>query len=207
MATLLDHIRRSPHRNRLEKHIAAALPVLASPVLDIGSRNRRYDHLLRQPPTAIDIVENKEAGILYGDVMALSFPDGSFQSVVCFEVLEYVSEPQKAIDEMYRVLKKDGTVVLSVPFMFRVHEDKLRYTAPYLRALFARFDIVSFDVVGGSYTVALTILWGKIKKISFAPARYLLTTLFLPLLVFLRTPGRPSEQYASGYIIVAKKKA
>lgn len=48
-----------------------------------------------------------------GDVTNLRFPDRSFDLVLAIEVLEHVSEPDRALREISRVAA--GTVVLSVP--------------------------------------------------------------------------------------------
>lgn len=205
MRSMLDHIRKSPHRVKLERLLKKTLPMLEGNILEVGSRNRRYDHLLKSRPIAIDIVANEAARVQFGDITEIPFAAESFDSLICLEVLEYVSAPDRAINEMYRVLRSGGTLVLSVPFMFKVHEDKLRYTAPHLRELLSKFELVDFQPVGGSYTVILTILWGKIKSVSFLPLRYLVTIFFLPLLIFSGNSTQLGEQYASGYFVVAKK--
>jgi len=46
---------------------------------------------------------------------ALPFPDGSFDAVVLLDVLEHVNREGPALDEVYRVLRPGGVVVLSVP--------------------------------------------------------------------------------------------
>ncbi len=50
-----------------------------------------------------------------GDVRELPFPDGSFDLVVCFEVIEHVDEPDRALDEFRRVLGPDGMLAVSSP--------------------------------------------------------------------------------------------
>lgn len=203
--SILDHIKKSPHRNRLERLLKVQLPKLEGTVLDIGSRNRRYDYLLKQVPTAIDLVENKDKGVRQGDVTAIPFPDQTFDAVMCIEVLEYVATPEKAIAEIYRVLKPGGMLVLSVPFMFKAHEDKLRYTDLHLRDLMVGFALKEFYAVGGSYTVVMTILWGKIKSIRSSIFRYILTLLLLPFLLLISKQTK-NGRYASGYFLVAQKK-
>ncbi len=203
---LSDHIRKSPHRNLLERHIARVFPTLEAPILEVGSRNRRYDHLLRTIPVAIDLTADEKKDIQRGDVTSLAFADQSFNAVVCLEVLEYVAEPKRAIDEMHRVLVPGGILFLSIPFMFKMHEDKQRYTALHLTELLSRFDVVSLDAVGGGYTVILTILWGTIKKISFSPLRKILSVLLVPFIYPQYLRKRKSIEYASGYVIVAKKR-
>jgi SAM-dependent methyltransferase len=206
MATLLDYIRKSPHRNWLERSLVRLLPGLNGNVLDIGSRNRRYDYLLKQKPVAIDIVEQVDRDVQKGDVTNLAFPEQSFDSVLCIEVLEYVDDPKRALAEIHRVLTPGGTLVLSVPFMFKVHEDRMRYTESYLRVLCGDFARVICMPVGNAYIAMLTIVWGKIKAVRFAPVRYVYTLLMLPfLLIAYMRNSSVSTNYPTGYVIVCTK--
>ena len=50
-----------------------------------------------------------------GDAEHLAFADNTFDIVVCSEVLEHVLEPQRALAEMRRITKLDGTVILTTP--------------------------------------------------------------------------------------------
>ena len=49
------------------------------------------------------------------DITALPFPDGQFDWVICNHVLEHIEEDQKAMSELYRVLKPGGCALLQVP--------------------------------------------------------------------------------------------
>ena len=49
-----------------------------------------------------------------GDVTDLDFAGGSFDLVLCLEVLEHVHEPSRAVAELARVARRD--VVVSVPY-------------------------------------------------------------------------------------------
>lgn len=53
------------------------------------------------------------ARFLNGDASSLPFPDGSFDVVVCLEVLEHLVEPKAAMSELCRVARSD--LLLSVP--------------------------------------------------------------------------------------------
>jgi SAM-dependent methyltransferase len=52
------------------------------------------------------------------DVTRLPFADGSFDLVICSEVLEHIPDHQRAIHEVVRVLKPGQTLVVSVPRYF-----------------------------------------------------------------------------------------
>lgn len=204
---ILDYIYKSPYRNQLEDYLKDFLPKLNGKILDIGSKNRRYDYLLRTKPLAIDIVENIKKEVKYGDVNKLNFEDESFDSILCIEVLEYLTMPREAISEIYRVLKKEGTLILSVPFMYKVHQDQMRFTKNYLKKeLFAFFSQTKIYPVGNFYTIVLDILRGKIKEIKFTFLRYLCYPFYLFLVLFIPLSRiSKNENYISGYFVVAKK--
>lgn len=50
-----------------------------------------------------------------GSVLDIPFEDKHFDIVLSSEVIEHTPNPLKAIQEMYRVLKKDGILALTVP--------------------------------------------------------------------------------------------
>lgn len=50
-----------------------------------------------------------------GDVLALDFPDGSFDAVRCDRTLQHVEDPATAVAEMARVVRPGGRVVASEP--------------------------------------------------------------------------------------------
>lgn len=51
------------------------------------------------------------------DVENLPFKTEAFDKIICAEVLEHVINPSRALEEMKRVLKKKGRLVISVPNM------------------------------------------------------------------------------------------
>lgn len=50
-----------------------------------------------------------------GSVLDIPFPDNFFDIVISTEVIEHTTNPRLAIQEIYRVLKFDGVLVLTVP--------------------------------------------------------------------------------------------
>ena len=46
------------------------------------------------------------------DALHMSFPDESFDFVMAFHVVTVVPDPQKLVEEMARVCKRDGQVVI-----------------------------------------------------------------------------------------------
>jgi 2-polyprenyl-3-methyl-5-hydroxy-6-metoxy-1,4-benzoquinol methylase len=56
-----------------------------------------------------------ESTRVIGSVLDIPFRDGTFDYVVCSEVIEHIPEPYAALHALYRVLKPGGTLVLSTP--------------------------------------------------------------------------------------------
>lgn len=86
----------------------------------------------------VDIRPGKGVDVV-ASVYELPFLEGEFDVVLCMTVLEHLEDPAKAILEMRRVLKPGGKIVLSVPFMFPIHDapgDYWRFTKFGLRYLF-----------------------------------------------------------------------
>lgn len=56
--------------------------------------------------------------LITSDITALPFEDEAFDIVICSEVMEHIPEDDKAAAEILRVLKKNGTLAVSVPRMW-----------------------------------------------------------------------------------------
>jgi SAM-dependent methyltransferase len=55
-------------------------------------------------------------GIRHEDVMALSYPDASFDLIVSNDVMEHIPEPVRALQECFRVLRPGGLILATFPF-------------------------------------------------------------------------------------------
>jgi SAM-dependent methyltransferase len=72
------------------------------------------------------------------DVEALPFPDRSIGTVLALSTFEHVRRFWRGLDEVYRVLRPDGAVVLACPFYFHIHNfpsDYWRFTPDALDVL------------------------------------------------------------------------
>ena len=96
------------------QNLAARFPLLSSseylPDAAFGELTTRNDVIVRNE-----------------DVTNLAFADASMDIVLCFDVLEHVSEYRSALMEFYRILGAGGQLVLSVPFSGQ-HETLVRAT-------------------------------------------------------------------------------
>ena len=58
---------------------------------------------------------NLHTASVQGDALALPFPDGAFDRVICSEVLEHIPNDVGAMRELARVLRPGGTMAITVP--------------------------------------------------------------------------------------------
>jgi SAM-dependent methyltransferase len=109
--------------------------------LNIGSGVTNYsDKILNfdlQPFKNVEIV---------GDLFKLPFPDSTFDYVFSIYVLEHIPNPERAISEMYRVLKPGGICYCFIPFIQGFHaapNDFIRLTSRGVEQYFSEFDILT----------------------------------------------------------------
>lgn len=203
---MFNYILKSPHRNILEEKLKELAPKIKGKILDAGSKNSPYRNFFEGEVVAIDI-EPKTEDVKKGDITHLDFPPNSFDSVLSTEVFEYIKMSEKGISEIYRVLKKDGFVLISVPFMYKIHRDFVRYTKDYLLELFSIFSNVEIFPIGNFYTIILDILRDKIVHLKPSILRYILYFPYLFLVLFIK-PSKAlikDQNFVSGYIVLAKK--
>lgn len=130
-------------RRELFRTVKRLAPQLGGRILDVGCGSKPYTDLFAADDYVgleIDTPENrasKRADYFY-DGKVFPFPDQSFDSIVCNQVLEHVFTPGLFLGEIWRVLKPGGKLLLTVPFVWDEHEqpwDYARYTSFGLKSL------------------------------------------------------------------------
>ncbi len=71
-------------------------------------------------------VRGRTSRLRRGSVYELPYAGGTFDLAVCFSVFEHLSEPERALLEVYRVLAPDGLFLLGMPAVNRLMEAGFR---------------------------------------------------------------------------------
>ena len=130
-------------RRELYQTILKIAPKVEGRILDVGCGQKPYQHLFQSTEYVgleIDSKENranKLADYFY-DGTIFPFSDQSFDTIVCNQVLEHVFTPEAFLAEAFRVLKPNGKLILTVPFVWDEHEqpwDYARYSSFGLKYL------------------------------------------------------------------------
>jgi ubiquinone/menaquinone biosynthesis C-methylase UbiE len=61
---------------------------------------------------------DKNIKIIQGDAQNLPFADNYFDIILATAIIEHLDRPTKMLDESYRVLKKEGLIILTTPNPF-----------------------------------------------------------------------------------------
>jgi SAM-dependent methyltransferase len=118
---------------------------------------------------------------------ALPFPDRSFDSVLAFEVVEHVEDDTGLLEEMARVARPGGVLILSTPVhasMWSPLDDAcghLRRDEP--EVLFEKIGAAGFEIGGYTWTPAGSPGITKVRARALTSNRRL-STAFVQTLIF-----------------------
>lgn len=138
-------------RKELRREIVRFAPNMQGRILDVGCGIKPYCELFSSSSEyvglEIDTPQSrvvKRADFFY-DGNTFPFENASYDGVICNQVLEHVFNPDQFLQEILRVLKSDGNLLLTVPFVWDEHEqpwDYARYSSFGLRSLLERNGFV-----------------------------------------------------------------
>jgi SAM-dependent methyltransferase len=113
------------------------------------------------------------------DIAAIPEPDGSFDAVLCSEVLEHVADPLAVLRELGRLLRKGGSLVLTAPFCSLTHFAPYHFSTGFSRYFYQKhlgalgFRIERLDP-NGSY---FEYLAQELHRLEEVASRYASTEL------------------------------
>jgi len=176
----------------------------------VGSRINKFFSNSGVRIISIDIDQIRNPDLIC-DASNVAFKSESFDIVLCVEVLEHIFFPHECINEIHRVLKTNGNLILTTRFIYPLHDrpnDYFRYTKYGLEKILNRFNKVIIEShLNWIETIALLIM--RLLKED-----YLWVKIFAGLIYFLGklidvsrkfTGFFKSDHIASGYMVLAKK--
>jgi SAM-dependent methyltransferase len=135
-------------RDRWVQEQARQVPP-GSHVLDVGAgsapyrdafahcRYRTHDFTQLQPH---QLLHGHYAQIDYvSDARAIPVPDGTFDVVLCTEMLEHVPEPIDVVRELARILRPGGRLILTAPLGSGIHQEPYHYYGGYTPFWYEKF--------------------------------------------------------------------
>ncbi|MDA8602532.1 class I SAM-dependent methyltransferase [Gammaproteobacteria bacterium] len=163
-------------RRGLAREIELISKDLGGRILDVGCGSKPYRSFFSTSDyVGLDIesdrVRNQRFADYTYDGETFPFENNLFDVVICNQVLEHVFNPDQFLSEIFRVLKPDGKILLTVPFAWDEHEqpiDYARYSSFGMRALLEKnkFKILIQKKIGADATVLFQLVNGYFYKIS-----------------------------------------
>ncbi|MDO8509458.1 MAG: methyltransferase domain-containing protein [Nanoarchaeota archaeon] len=154
-------------RITLDKKLIPVLKEKASgkyAVLDIGAKKSPYKNYFKYKDYSILDINNDHGNVDYvEDLHKTKLKSNKFNYIIMTEVLEHLYNPQKAVNQVHRICKKDGVVIATTRFIYPYHDvpfDYYRFTEYGLRSLFQNFKSVEIITHGNLFMAAWEIITG-----------------------------------------------
>jgi len=168
----------------------------------------------------IDWANSEHQSIHLDSVMDLNeplvnIPDNSFDTIILSDVLEHIRNPEQLLSEISRILKKEGVLLLNVPFFYWLHEkpyDFFRYTKFALEGMMDKveLDVLSLKTIGGSPEILADILMKHLHEIPlfgklFCWLIHHITWGFIHTPIGKKLSTKTSKNFPFGYFLIARK--
>ena len=151
--------------------------------LDVGCGQKPYQDLFATSEYVgleLDTPVNRQhkRADFYYDGTTFPFDPDSFDSVICNQVLEHVPDSCAFLAEIRRVLKPDGALLLTVPFVWDEHEqphDYVRYSSFGLKRLLNAqgFTIIEYRKTMTDLRTVFQLINAYLYKKTVTPNGYL----------------------------------
>lgn len=188
---------------------------LEGKVLDLGgSRKSGYHEIIQGDP---DIeVGNIEGKYEFDKHINAEHPfpveDAAYSAVLCINVMEHVYNYKNVLSESHRILKKNGTLVVAVPFLIQIHpcpHDYWRFSGETLKKILleAGFKDVQVKALGKGPFTAVSQLLHNPLRFNFLRTILSWKMTFLDWLIRVLkfNTYNNAEYFPLGYFVTARK--
>ncbi len=189
-------------------------------LIDIGCGSKPYARMMQ--PFATDHIGVDHEGSLHGkdnvDLSGTAYdipvPDASFDSAICTSVLEHLEEPELALRECFRVLRKGGCAIYTVPFIWPLHEeprDFYRFSKYGIEHLFkkAGFEVIEIRALCGFWGTFGQQMVYYLYRFNRGPLRWFKVIdgvgLVIQGVAYVLDRLDKARAWASLYMVIARK--
>ena len=119
-------------------------------LVDIGCGNKPYVNYFKHVDKYIGVDVANNGTDIIANAKSLPIKSDSIDVVLCNQVIEHDSEPDKIIAEIHRILKEGGVLILSAPQMGRLQgdpNDYYRYTKWGLKYLLEQNGMLKIEII------------------------------------------------------------
>ena len=132
-----------------------------------------------------------------------------YDYIIIFNVLEHLLDPNLALRNLSKICKKNGKIIGSTPFLFRVHgapKDYSRFTKDHLIELLRSSNFKDIEIIElgtGPFLACISLLRSYLKYLPIFYQLLVLFALVFDKLIKLFIKTDPKKIYPIGYIFFA----
>ncbi len=159
-----------------------------------------------------NINPNKNFNIFFADLTKkLKIKNNKYDNILIFNVLEHLPKFSLAFSETFRILKKGGLLIGSVPFIYQIHSapnDYYRYTKDFLNLKLKenKFKKIKIFPLGfGPFVASYTLIHSYLKFLPLFSQIILVIAFILDSFIQVFVKTKLSEIFPIGYFFIAKK--
>lgn len=220
-------------RNLLKGLKIAAPKYAKGKLIDLGCGIKPYESVFKtfvDSYFGVDLVETASSNYgeltkadLYVDICQTGLKSESFDTVLSTQVLEHIYETKKYLAECYRLLKKGGFTIFTVPQSYECHAkpyDYYRFTEFSLKKRFEEegFEVIELYPLEGAYAAIqqLKIVSGLLGLYKNKKNMTIIDRMIYKIMQYFIVPYtnlkaiifdryHPNKDLCLNYIVIAKK--
>jgi SAM-dependent methyltransferase len=141
----------------------------------------------------------------------LNVKSNKYNNVLIFNVLEHINDHSIVFKEIKRILRKNGNLLASTPFLYQVHgapRDYFRFTSEFFSEKLKEngFKKIKIKCLGyGPFVACFSIIHSYIKYLPLITHIILFICYLIDFILQLFVKTKLNEIYPIGIFIVAKK--
>ena len=159
-----------------------------------------------------NIKANKKAKIFYSDLTKkLKINSNKYENILILNVLEHLNKYDIAFTETKRILKKNGQLIGSTPFIYQVHgapNDYFRFTKDSINFLLKKNDFYKIKIKAlgfGPFVASYSLIYPYIRYLPFFCQIILLLAIMIDTFIQIFVKTKLNEIFPIGYFFIAKK--
>jgi SAM-dependent methyltransferase len=160
-------------RSYVNDFVAEKAQALGGIILEFGeARYKDYFNYVDQY-MVVDVAPGPNVDFVCDIHDVSTMPQHFFDVIVCTQVLEHLERPQEALIELRKLLKQDGRLICTVPFLAHIHyvpTDYYRFSIDAITSALSRagFEVIDSRNSGNALVTIGSLLGYSSEDFSFS---------------------------------------
>jgi len=148
-----------------------------STIADVGCGEQPMRPLIKEKGgqyIGIDVSQNSQNNVdIVCSATSIELADNSVDNILCTEVIEHIPDIDKVFSELTRILRSDGYIILTCPFLYFLHEEPHDFNRPTPHLIQHMADkyslrVVKLEKTGNEIEVICTVFDSILSEYIFS---------------------------------------